>query len=51
MAWKELKDANVITLLQKLSTLQVKLTELVAKRKSLDVQMKVKMLGGTPHGK
>ena len=51
MTWKQLKDVNAVTFLQKLATLQLKLTELVSKQKALNVQMKVNMLKGDRRGK
>jgi len=44
MSWLLLKDSNAIQMLQKLSTLQVKLTELAAKQKYNNLQMKLNML-------
>ena len=49
MAWVLLKNSGALQLLQKLSVLQVKLTELAARQKMNDMQMN--MLGTEKNGR
>lgn len=51
MAWVLLKNSGALQLLQKLSVLQVKLTELAARQKMNDMQMKLNMLGTEKNGR